>query len=193
MAVDFKQIEDELPKVFASLLTDTEVSWWEKPKRHQIGRNANGQQIDLRIGTMIPDGLADEFTTFNVGACAGEEIERCVAGTQQFTIQAEAWTEAQGFGSNALRLVKELEAKLRCETATDALSALGLAFIDSENPAPVPDNAGGHRRIRWSLPLIFGGVVAFSTSPTTFIESATVSGTLDADGDLGIAVPCTAP
>lgn len=193
MSLDFEMVERDLPTTLAGLMGgDVQVSWWELPRTHHKGRDSQGKRIELRLAGLVETGMGDEVATFDATACAGEEMRRCVAENAELTIQAEAWTLKQGLGSNALRLVHELASKLRCEDSIILLEPLGLAFQGSGPPASVPETVNGRRRIRWSLPLTFGCVVAFDTAPTTYIESATVTGTLDADGDLGIAVTCEA-
>jgi len=187
-ALSFSLVEENLPKWVEGLAPDTFCEWLEKPRKHFRGANNNGQKIDIRLVSLVGVGTDDEVHTFNSGACAGSEIERCVVGIRALTVQLEATSRRQGLSGSGGAILSAIEGAAVGEASMDELAEMGLAPQSFGRLGMVPETHDGRVRLRWSLPVTFGATQAIATPSTGYIDNVTTAGTLNAPGDLGISV-----
>ena len=125
---DWSTVEDAL-RVWiktATGLDDAHVIWAE-----QTGPRPAGTFATLRLGDIIPVGLADDVQdSTDLLAPAGGEITFTAVGTREFRVSVQCFTAATVDDTTARNLLSKAQTALSLPTRRDALAAAGVKRFD---------------------------------------------------------------
>lgn len=193
MALDFAEIQTELPALFEALM-GISCNW-----RDQAVPFVDGPQAFLDVLAPAAVGV-DDLRWSEVGVDAEDPtlpdtIQATMVGNREMTIQVTVWNDRQPLDVSARYYLERLRTRLRFPSTLEAMRALGLAQVRTEAMIDLDPTEDGRVMSQTSMDLRLAYVVAETDDAQPYLLTPRVKSESlrDAAGDPTLQIDINPP
>ena len=133
----------------------------------------------LEIGTVRSTGTDEVVRTY--AGPPDDNLTTSIQGVRDFVLQAQAFSKGVTFSTSARQYVEALRDSLIKPSVLTAFSDANIAVIQAQATQNIGRVVNGENESRWGLNVQFAASMNISDTPTDYVKTVEVTGTIDGE------------